>query len=220
MADEAKRSTDPEGTMDTVPPPKGAKDAYSADTRVGTLPEHVLAAMRDHETDAALAARTTSGTRAAQRPSLAAPRVPSFPATPPPLPPGASRPPPVAPAGAPPLPWSRLATPRPMRAASPASPRESLPPASPLAPLALTPLDGWLASPPPMSIQPPPVSLPPPAMQAPEEPAIPRLSWPPSLSRITPLPPATRDLVRSIVVVAVFALLGALVAVAITLAGH
>lgn len=51
----------------TVPPPKGARDAYSATTRVGTLPEDVLLAMRDRETDAALAARTRSGTRRAVR---------------------------------------------------------------------------------------------------------------------------------------------------------
>ena len=50
----------------TVPPPQGAKDAYSAPTRVRTLPEEVLAAMRQQETDASLAARTRSG-RSASR---------------------------------------------------------------------------------------------------------------------------------------------------------
>ena len=34
----------------TLPPPSGAKDMYSAPTRVGTLPENVLAAMRDRQT--------------------------------------------------------------------------------------------------------------------------------------------------------------------------
>lgn len=33
----------------TLPPPNGAKDMYSAPTRVGTLPENVLAAMRDRQ---------------------------------------------------------------------------------------------------------------------------------------------------------------------------
>lgn len=33
----------------TLPPPNGAKDMYSAPTRVGTLPEQVLAAMRDRQ---------------------------------------------------------------------------------------------------------------------------------------------------------------------------
>lgn len=65
-----KRSLPPEPK--TVPPPNGAKDAYSAPTRVGTLPEELLAAMRDAQTDAALAepralvGRTRSGTRPAQ----------------------------------------------------------------------------------------------------------------------------------------------------------
>jgi len=35
--------------MRTLPPPSGSKDMYSAPTRVGTLPEHVLAAMRDRQ---------------------------------------------------------------------------------------------------------------------------------------------------------------------------
>lgn len=43
----------------TLPPPKGAKDMYSAPTRIGTLPEEVLAAMRAEASDATLAARTT-----------------------------------------------------------------------------------------------------------------------------------------------------------------
>jgi hypothetical protein len=41
---------------------------YSAQTRVGSLPEDVLAAMRTEEADALLAQRTASGTRRAVRP--------------------------------------------------------------------------------------------------------------------------------------------------------
>jgi len=81
MADDAER-IDPKGTMETVPPPKGAKDAYSAQTRIATLPEHVLEAMRAHETDASLEKRTKSGMRAAAvaapSPPLAPPPLPSF----------------------------------------------------------------------------------------------------------------------------------------------
>ena len=69
---------DPDVTLETVPPPQGAKDPYSAQTRVGTLPEDVLEAMRQHAPDASLEKRTKSGMqRAAARP-LAAPAVPSF----------------------------------------------------------------------------------------------------------------------------------------------
>ena len=70
--------SDPDGTLETVPPPQGAKDPYSAQTRMGTLPEDVLEAMRRHAPDASLEKRTKSGMqRAAARP-LAAPAVPSF----------------------------------------------------------------------------------------------------------------------------------------------
>ena len=44
---------------ETVPPPNGARDMYSAATRIGTLPEEVLAAMRTEAPDAALDARTS-----------------------------------------------------------------------------------------------------------------------------------------------------------------
>ena len=54
MSDEERR---PE--PNTVPPPQGAKDMYSAPTRIGTLPEEVLAAMRTEASDATLAARTS-----------------------------------------------------------------------------------------------------------------------------------------------------------------
>lgn len=43
----------------TVPPPRGAKDMYSAPTRIGTLPEDILAAMRN-ESDGR---RTQSGSQ-------------------------------------------------------------------------------------------------------------------------------------------------------------
>ncbi|MBN9161004.1 MAG: hypothetical protein BGO98_06120 [Myxococcales bacterium 68-20] len=65
----------------TVPPPSGAKDAYSAPTRVGTLPEDVLAAMRQHD-DQTLAARTRSGTQRAARVSAPPPLPGSTPAGP------------------------------------------------------------------------------------------------------------------------------------------
>lgn len=78
--------SDPDGTLETVPPPQGAKDPYSAATRVGTLPEHVLEAMRQHAPDASLQSRTKSGMqRSAARP-LAAPAVPSFAEAAPPVP--------------------------------------------------------------------------------------------------------------------------------------
>lgn len=67
MPDEPERA-DPNDSIDTVPPPRGAKDAYSAQTRVGTLPEHVLAAMREQEaSDAAVVSRNrpSSGSQAA-----------------------------------------------------------------------------------------------------------------------------------------------------------
>lgn len=63
----------------TVPPPAGANCAYSANTRLATLPEEVLTALREQESDAALQKRTQSGTRRA----VTAPRVaPPPPATP------------------------------------------------------------------------------------------------------------------------------------------
>jgi len=49
--------------VDTVPPPAGERDAYSAKTRVATLPEEVLAAMRDPKREAPVPPRTRSGTR-------------------------------------------------------------------------------------------------------------------------------------------------------------
>ena len=83
---------DPQRGIDTLPPPHGAKDAYSAQTRVGTLPEHVLEAMRQHETDAALERRTRSGMlRAAGRP-LTPPALPSFAPAPAPAPAAAPAP--------------------------------------------------------------------------------------------------------------------------------
>lgn len=60
----------------TLPPPNGAKDMYSAPTRIGTLPEEVLAAMRAEASDATLAARTSTMEAAAlerAKPALAPP---------------------------------------------------------------------------------------------------------------------------------------------------
>lgn len=52
----------------TVPPPAGASDVYSAQTRLGTLPEDVLAAMREEQAKNGMLDRTRSGTRPAVRP--------------------------------------------------------------------------------------------------------------------------------------------------------
>ncbi|MBX3208217.1 MAG: hypothetical protein KF764_24430 [Labilithrix sp.] len=126
----------------TVPPPRGAKDAYSAPTRVGTLPEEVLAAMRQQETDASLAARTQSGTRAATRPSP--PPLPAdvfAPARTSVAPPSATWPPasqavttlpPPPPFGAPPL--FELGTPPPFEPGAPPLPSMSTPPPFGLSP--------------------------------------------------------------------------------------
>ena len=57
----------------TLPPPKGAKDMYSAPTRIGTLPEEVLAAMRAEASDATVAARTSIMQNAALERSKPAP---------------------------------------------------------------------------------------------------------------------------------------------------
>lgn len=51
----------------TVPPPAGATDVYSAQTRLGSLPEDVLEAMRAEEHDVRYL-RTRSGTQRAVRP--------------------------------------------------------------------------------------------------------------------------------------------------------
>ena len=55
MSDDEDRMPEP----NTIPPPNGAKDMYSAPTRIGTLPEEVLAAMRAEATDATVAARAS-----------------------------------------------------------------------------------------------------------------------------------------------------------------
>jgi hypothetical protein len=150
MPDDPERA-DPKGTMDTVPPPKGAKDAYSAQTRVGTLPEHVLAAMREQEaSDAAVLSRTRGGMRAAMRSTLAPP----------------------------PLPTS-------VEAPALEAPPEPLPPRA---------LPFFPGSPP-------------------------GIAFAPSPRRLTPLLTTPVSLVHSLLVVAAFALLGALVAVAIVFAG-
>ena len=69
---------DPQRAIETLPPPDGAKHAYSAQTRVGTLPEHVLEAMRQHEPDAALEKRTKSGMLRAAARLLTPPAQPTF----------------------------------------------------------------------------------------------------------------------------------------------
>lgn len=251
MPDDPERS-DPKGTMETVPPPKGASDAYSAQTRVGTLPEHVLEAMRLHETDASIASRTKSGMRSAHRPPFAAPAVPAFPEVEAPTTPAAPAPASLAAVrtGAPPpLPRAaRLATPRPMGAQAPSSSQRPLPPPSPLGPLALTPDDVWPTPAAPPSVQPPAIFTPdegwlaggPSAQGAPVsgthasaapaddvpvthgalEPMPLYVEQPHTQSYVTPTGRLPRELVRSVVVIAVFALLGGLLAAAITLAGH
>jgi hypothetical protein len=181
---------DPEGTLDTVPPPNGARDPYSAQTRVAPLPESVLAAMREHGVDGHT--RTRSGMRAVVRPPLAPPRLPTiepidtfdmddafvptqaFELPEPPIP--------EMPASRRPVPHATI-------------PR--LPAPSPLAPLALTAEEAWSATP------------------APE----PRRSSPVPLAP-TATPVSSVGLLGSVAVVAVFALLGAAVAALITLAGY
>lgn len=60
---------------DTLPPPD-SDDAYSAQTRVGTLPEEILAAMRVNTPDAAFANRRAEGWRApSSAPPLSPPAV-------------------------------------------------------------------------------------------------------------------------------------------------
>lgn len=61
----------------TLPPPNGAKDMYSAPTRIGTLPEEVLAAMRAEASDATLAARTSTLEAAALERAKPAPASPA-----------------------------------------------------------------------------------------------------------------------------------------------
>ncbi|MBX3259941.1 MAG: hypothetical protein KF782_09640 [Labilithrix sp.] len=203
----------------TVPPPQGAKDAYSAPTRVGTLPEEVLAAMRQQETDASLAARTRSGTRAATRSS---PPPPDLVAAPPPSvdPPWPSA---AAPSYAPP----GSLVPSPAAAPSYAPPGSLVP--SPAAPSSYAPPSsyGGPSSVLPSSLVPPgsfgpgslgPGSLGPPAFEgafAPMAPP-PELDLAPAwdLSEDVEFPPPPR-LARSIVIVACFAVLGGLLAAAI-----
>jgi hypothetical protein len=255
MPDDHER-LDPKGTMDTVPPPTGASDAYSAQTRVGTLPEHVLEAMRQHETDASLASRTNRGMRSAQRPSLAAPLVPAFPELEPPTTPALPAPTLlVATETPPPLPRPASGVKaRPMRMPALPSSQRPLPPASPLAPLALTPeaispttlappvqspsrptpQEGWLAPSPPLAVaEAHSVASQGSLMAASAQPFddVPILRHPlaplpllvdQALAQSAVAPPGRipRGLVRSVLVIAFFALLGGLLAAAITIAGH
>jgi hypothetical protein len=205
MADDSER-IDPKGTLETVPPPHGAKDPYSAQTRVGTLPEHVLEAMRQQETDASIERRTKSGMQAsAARPPakpLAAPPLPTFAAAAP---------------SPPPLPLSRLSTPRSVRPSGQhrVQPLPSLPRPSPLSPLALdapsiiaTPQEGWLtgASASPMTGM---------TAMTPSTPITPA-----AVAPAIELPAVRSSVGRSLLVIAFFALLGGLLAAAITLAGY
>ncbi|MDB4945895.1 MAG: hypothetical protein JWP97_5429 [Labilithrix sp.] len=181
MKDDSERF-DPKGTMDTLPPPHGESDAYSAATRVGTLPEHVLEAMRKQETDASLQRRTRSGMQKA----AVMPRVQSPP---------------------------QLAPPSPL---TPLVIRADVPAESGLVAKAMTPQEGWLSAPPPApasGAQPTAAarvsSRPATALHVP--PAAPIL---PTLISVNPLAPRG-SLVRSLLIVAVFAALGAVVAVAL-----
>jgi hypothetical protein len=185
-------SETPPGTeRDTIPPPDGAQDLYSAPTRVGQLPADVLAALRESSDDAA-GARTKSGTRAALR-----------------LPPPSSaelaqarsllQPEPHEEA-----PWSSAPLPldQPPWSSAPL-PLDQPPWSSTPLPLEQPP---WSSTPPPLE-QPPWSSTPLPLGQAPWS------SAPPVL----PHPPQRASLVHSLLVVAIFAALGGLVAAAITL---
>ncbi|HVH45898.1 MAG TPA: hypothetical protein VM925_26275 [Labilithrix sp.] len=149
MKDQSARTLEPT----TVPPPAGAKDMYSAQTRVGSLPEEVLAAMRTEESDAGLAARTQSGMRRAVRP--VEPPTPSA------------------------RPSLRPETPEPFSAVRP----RSQPP--------------FVTAPTPLAV------------------IRPSFAPPPSFEVTQETPPPPSSLVRSIAIVALFAMLGALVAWAI-----
>jgi len=72
MMSDDDRTSEPK----TLPPPKGAKDMYSAPTRIGTLPEEVLAAMRAEASDTTVAARTSIMHDAALERSKPAPAPP------------------------------------------------------------------------------------------------------------------------------------------------
>jgi len=172
MAHDPER-IDPRGTLDTLPALSEADDAYSAETRVGTLPEHVLEAMRKQETDASLEKRTKSGMlRAPVRP-LPPPRSPTRSGVPTPRP--------LTPSGL----QKRV--------------RPPLPPPSPLAPLSL-------------EVEPPDILAPPTgALVAP-------LVAPPL--RVPDVTPLRRGMARSVVVIAVFAVLVAVSVAALTLAGY
>ena len=155
MSDDSRR---PE--PNTVPPPHGAKDMYSAPTRVGTLPEELLEALRDQQ---------------AAQGSLEA---------------SAQRAPANAPFGLPPQAFPSEPPTRPAVRAT--LPLEALDPRAGTSLLVVPPADDLLAE------------------LAPDEPLSPELLIDEDL------PPARSGLARSLVIVAIFAVLGALAAAAIT----
>jgi hypothetical protein len=184
--------SDPDGTLDTVPPPQASKDPYGVQTRVGTPPAHLLEALRKCETDASLAKRTKSGMvwTAARRFA-------------PPLPPSSAR----------------VPTPRPLRPSG--ERRIQRPPLvrpSPLEPLALhrsrvavpTPPEGWLAG-----SATAPTNVP---LTNAEAPA-PREERPQPAAEPLVAPPR-RGVARLLLVVAIFAVLGAAFAAATTLTAY
>lgn len=186
MAHDPER-IDPRGTLDTLPAPNEANDAYSAETRVGTLPEHVLEAMRKQETDASLEKRTKSGlVRAAVRPL----------------------PPPRSPAR------SGVPTPRPLTPSGlQKRVRPPLPPPSPLAPLSIEVEPRNIVASQESMLAGTPLLPGPPA--APAE--APLVAPPLRVPDVTPL---RRGMARSVVVIAVFAVLVAASVAALTLAGY
>lgn len=173
---------------ETLPPPPGSNDAYSAPTRLATMPEAVLASIRGDAPESAGPRRTQSGTRPSV-PRVTGPEVPDS---------------------------------QPSSGAMPARPR--------LDATTHTPQEMWLATPPktfvPLPLPPSGTvmpqprwteSNPPPSSPFPEAPT----AYPSTFS--LPPPPwrgQTASLVRSLLVVLVFAVLGGLFAAATTLLGH
>lgn len=185
----ARDENDDPDERETLPPPPGSNDAYSAPTRLATMPEAVLASIRGDAPESTGSRRTQSGTR----PSV--PRVTNI----------------EAPDGAP------------SSGAMPARPRAEAP--------MHTPQETWLATPPktfvPLPLPPSGTvmpqprwteSNPPPSAPVPEASLTvyqPPFSLPPPPSRAR-----TASLIRSVLVVFVFAVLGGLFAAATTLLGR
>ncbi|WP_146652992.1 hypothetical protein [Labilithrix luteola] len=187
----ARDVNDDPDERETLPPPPGSNDAYSAPTRLATMPEAVLASIRSEGPESTSPRRTQSGTRPSV-PRVAGPEAPES---------------------------------QPSSGAMPARPRYE--------PMAQTPHETWLATPPKTFV---PVPLPPSGTVMPQTrwesspPSAPS-SFPPPAVSAPPLPtadtsitayraPRSSGLLRSILVVLVFALLGALFAAATTLLGR